>query len=607
MLSAQQIYGSGAPVAANLGEVSLGRDLKRLLPEDRFDARPLRGAGGRLTMVADARLDNRPELAAALGIATDLLATMSDSDVLLAAYEKWGEACCAHLSGAFAFVVWDADARRFVMARDAVGHRPLHYFHAARLAAFASMPKGLLALREIERAPDMTFVAQGLSDVSWEGDRSYFANISRVRPGHFAVLDREGARQYRYWDPDLVPVRLRSHEEYAEAVGERLDRAVARQMRGLDSVATHLSAGLDSAAVTTSAAIQLGDAGRVTAYTAVPHAGYSESVPGRIVDEGRHAASVAALYANIDHKTVAAETRSLLDHLHETAHLFDQPCPNLCNMGWMAAINERARSDGHAVLLTGTHGNIGFSYDGSGWSGELLRQRRWLALLRHLTAVARAGWKPVRSELREAITAVSPGLRRALTAWRGGVGYPFIAAHADLRRRRPDAASWHQSLMTAARKKWFDRIDLGNANQGMLGGWGIDWRDPTADRELLELCLAIPAGTYLHRGVPRALARSVLAGRVPPQILDERSKGLQAADWHEALERDRPRLAEAVEVLGQTESLSGILDTDRLARLVENWPRGRWNDPRTSHAYRAALLRGIAMGDFVRRASGANR
>src|SRR5439155_11182972 len=78
-------------------------------------------------------------------------------------------------------------------------------------------------------------------------------------------------------------------------------------------------------------------------------------------------------------------------------------------------------------------------------------------------------------------------------------------------------------------------IDPGNYNKGTLGGWGIDVRDPTADRRLIEFCLSVPTEQFFRGGVLRALGRDALADRVPPEVLNETRRGLQAADWHEGV------------------------------------------------------------------------
>jgi asparagine synthase (glutamine-hydrolysing) len=140
----------------------------------------------------------------------------------------------------------------------------------------------------------------------------------------------------------------------------------------------------------------------------------------------------------------------------------------------------------------------------------------------------------------------------------------------------------------------------------MLGGWDIDARDPTADRRLIEFCLSVPTEQFFRDGVPRALARTALADRVPSEVLNEKRHGLQAIDWHEGLTAARPQVVEEISRLENTPSAAHALDLPRMRRLAENWPARGWHQDDTVNQYRLALLRGISVGHFLRRASGSN-
>jgi len=150
------------------------------------------------------------------------------------------------------------------------------------------------------------------------------------------------------------------------------------------------------------------------------------------------------------------------------------------------------------------------------------------------------------------------------------------------------------------------RVDMGNYSKGILGGWGIDYRDPTVDRRLLELCWAIPEEQFLKDGVTKALVRRALAGRVAPEVLQLRGKGYQAADWHEGLTSTRDTLREEIARLKECGPAAMSIDFPRLIRLTENWPADGWQTEEVIAPYRLALLRAVSTGHFLRRASGSN-
>jgi asparagine synthase (glutamine-hydrolysing) len=151
------------------------------------------------------------------------------------------------------------------------------------------------------------------------------------------------------------------------------------------------------------------------------------------------------------------------------------------------------------------------------------------------------------------------------------------------------------------------RGDPGNGIKGVLGGWGIDSRDPTADKRLIEFCLSVPMEEYLRDGVPRALAKRALADRVPAAVLNEQKRGYQAADWHERLTAVRGEAAAEIARIETCPAAARLLDVDKMKRLVEDWPTSGWERDAVMRPYRLALLRGISAGHFLRKASGANR
>jgi asparagine synthase (glutamine-hydrolysing) len=105
----------------------------------------------------------------------------------------------------------------------------------------------------------------------------------------------------------------------------------------------------------------------------------------------------------------------------------------------------------------------------------------------------------------------------------------------------------------------------------------------------------------------RSLARRALADRLPKQVLEERRRGFQVADWHEDLVAARDSVVDELDRLDACPAAAAALDLPRLRRLMENWPSSGWERRETIMRYRYALLRGIATGHFLRRTTGSNR
>ena len=622
MLAAQEIYGRHACAQWSGGSIALGRRLMRTLPEDAFDRGPLVGGNGRYLMVADTRLDNRDELVKALEITPQHALSLCDAAILLAAIERWNEACLERLVGDYAFALWDSVDRHLLLARDPLGQRPLHYHRGTKFFAFASMPKGLHALADVPYAPDEDRIAEFLVLMPEVGAQSFFHGIDRVEPGHVVTVTATGLVARRHWQPRRCEIRLRRPEDYSEALREQLDQAVKCRIRGAEDVGAHLSGGFDSAAVASTAARLLAPSGRrVVAFTAVPRAGYDGPAPrNRIVDEGPYAAATAALYPNMEHVLIRSEGRSPLDDLDRSFFLFDRPVLNIDNIGWENSICDAARQRKLKVLLTGEAGNMGLSYNGLELLPELFRRGRWLHWWREarsLVATQRMRWRGVLART------VGPWCPAALWVWlhKSVNGYASeVGSYSAIDRRRlaeldlpARAKTRHLDLVYRPWKDGFamrlwvlQRVDMGNYNKGVLGGWQIEQRDPTADVRLLEFCLAVPTEQFLHNGVPRALARRTLANRLPKLVLDETRRGYHAADWHERLTAVRDRVAVELDRIEICAPAARTIDVRRLRRLVEDWPTAGWERDEVSSPYCLALLRAISTGHFLRRATGGN-
>lgn len=606
ILAAQSRFGTRESAAAE-GDLALGLRLHPLLPEDEFDRQPLTGGGGRFALVADLRLDNRSELADSLGVDRSRLPLLADSDLLLLALERWDEEAVPRLLGDFAFAFYDSHRRRLTLARDPLGQRPLFWHRGADFLAFASMPQGLHALDAVRRVPDEGTLLGYLGSLPRTGPNSFFDGVERVEPGHVVSLGPDRAERRRYWRPRPRPrpLGLRRFEEYVEAFRAELDSAVARRLRGAGSLAAaHLSGGWDSnATAATAARLMAGSGGRVIAFTHVP-ACFSDvgTPPNRFADESALAAATAALHPNMEHVTMASSGRSPLADLDLYASLFDRPVFNLCNHVWLSEIRAAAGAAGARVLLSGEIGNWTISAAPATLLADLLRQRRWLAWARTAWALARGR----RARLRGiAASSFGPWLPDALWDRLSGLSSAPEAALTDpVHPRLRDTVARQRP---AVRPK--DRIedateallamDWGEHRKGILGGWGIDKRDPTADPRLIDFCLSLPVDMLLSGGERRPLARAALADRVAPAVLDERRKGYQSADWHVGLSRDRDRIAGLLEEMAADDTASRLIDVEALRALVRTWPAGGWDNPRTIGAYRIGLLKGLTAGHFI--------
>jgi len=218
---------------------------------ERFACEPAELAGrgvsnGDVTLVADARLDDRTRLQSQLGASDD------DAELIMRSYQRWGDDCAAHLTGAFAFVVFDARRGVLLAARDHMGFRPLHWWWDGHRLVLASWAENVLAHPAVPRRPDAR-AAAALDEKAfgWLLEQSPFTGVRKLAPGGLMIAEpgRE-PRLSRHWTPGPRPHNgLKAPTECIEMLRETVRVAVADAVRDAEPTAAHLSGGIDSSTI----------------------------------------------------------------------------------------------------------------------------------------------------------------------------------------------------------------------------------------------------------------------------------------------------------------------------------------------------------------------
>ena len=234
------------------GAVQLGQCMLRTTPEAADEVQPWSSATGELTLVLDGRVDNPDALRGDLLSRGAVLRNRTDAELVLQAYETWGEGCADRIVGEFVFAIWDNRRKTVFAARDAAGTRNFVYFWKHGTFLFASEIKGLLALDEVPRrlneskVLDFLVVQHDRDDVTG----TFYQGILRLPAGHAMRVDAAGVKTWRYWDPANLPnLRFASMDECGEAYLEQLRVAVKCRLRSSRPVAALLSGGLDSSSI----------------------------------------------------------------------------------------------------------------------------------------------------------------------------------------------------------------------------------------------------------------------------------------------------------------------------------------------------------------------
>ena len=214
---------------------------------------PMCGPDGKFWIVFNGEIYNYRELRDQLASHGHNFKTTSDTEVILAAYKQWGEACVEHFNGMFALAIWDSTAKKIFAARDRFGEKPFYYVYIPqRLFAFASEMKALwaagLAGRRIHEETLALFTQHGQVEI---GEQTIYEGIQRLPQAHTLTLTASGHLQKRrYWDIDpRVQIESWTDQRYAEEFREHFTNSVNLRLRADVPVGSSLSGGLDSTTV----------------------------------------------------------------------------------------------------------------------------------------------------------------------------------------------------------------------------------------------------------------------------------------------------------------------------------------------------------------------
>jgi asparagine synthase (glutamine-hydrolysing) len=272
---------------------------------------------GKLTICFNGEIYNYVELREMLVARGHRFRTTSDTEVILAMYAEYGPACVEQLNGMFAFLLYDAERRQLFMARDHFGIKPLYYHATERRILFASEIKALLRHPEVRATADIESVREYVTFQFVTGNRTMFAGVRKVQPGHWQLIDIDSGRTRvaHYWEPRFRIDPYHTEEYFVVESRRLLEDAVRLQLRSDVPVGAYLSGGMDSSIVSRLASPHTGEA---------MHTFTGSFREGPEFDESRYARDVAEMCGAIMHEIVPTE-QQFVDLMPQLVYQMDEP------------------------------------------------------------------------------------------------------------------------------------------------------------------------------------------------------------------------------------------------------------------------------------------
>jgi asparagine synthase (glutamine-hydrolysing) len=507
---------------------------------------PMQSPDGALVMVFNGEIYNFVELRERLSLLGHAFATdHSDSEVLLHAYQEWGEACLEELHGMFAFGIYDRTRGKIFLARDRAGQKPLYYVLDNERFAFSSELTPLTRFGEEKVKIDPTSLAQYLMLGYVPDPRSIFSGIHKLPAAHAASLDlaTHQIETRCYWEPPFETDSDLDYGQAEELTKEYFERAVRRRLIADVPIGAFISGGIDSTLV----------AKMVVENDAPLDAAMSADFSDESMSERIWVDQVAERYGlNMSHVYLDNETAEIHE---EVLSRLDEPFD-----GGSAIPSHELYgiADGKVtVVLTGDGGDELFG--GYGRYVRFLRTERLLGILRSLRIAL-----PL---LRLAL----PFLRRSRQYWYARA----FASGDDLRtyaariskpwmtgimRHPPTSVDLLYDYVDRLRDKIEDLgvkaaqyIDFRTALPGRMlykadrlsMSRGLEVRSPFMDHELIELAFRIPSHIHFKEPDGKSLLRSLVARDMGREFVDRPKHGFgnPLSSWF-ASKQGKPLLSE---------------------------------------------------------------
>jgi asparagine synthase (glutamine-hydrolysing) len=515
------------------GPVALAHCMLRTTPEAAADTQPLVDTQRGLVLAMDGRLDNRDEL---YNLLKPRFAKQGipDSSYVLEAYLHWGDECTRYLLGDFAFAIWDLKHHRLFCARDVMGGVPFAYVLNDRLFAFASEWEALLGLPGVSAAPNEDRIAGMLVNeiVEFNDRRSWQQDILALMAGESMAVEGDGTSRINRFGK-LMPAEARSYAsdaEYQEHFLEVFGEAVRCRMRSPGKPAVMMSGGIDTAAIVAMLGRQIRDtgAGPINSYSAVDD-DFESSLESQAIHEMAGLPGFNAHSVSVPSFTGMVSEEDLVNAAWARAHPVDNSVliPVLMYLA--------ASRNGDRVMLHGACGDLTLSTPLRYVSDYLLRGQ-FLHAWRECQSASKnhvylRGGSPARNFALNASRAFVPPvlkrpIKRLLSSSRPVLETSIINPDFASRIRLVERLEAQASNLERSKAERTQQLiaSTTSISARISARFGVEARDPWADRRVVEFFLGLPIEQKVRDGWTKYLVRSTFQDDLPPAVLWRRDK-----------------------------------------------------------------------------------
>lgn len=519
---------------------------------------PFSSEDNRYQLIYNGEIYNYIELRAELEGLGWRFRTRTDTEVLLKAYQQFGEACLSKFNGMFAFVLYDSWNETLFLARDRLGIKPLYYLILGPRFYFASEVKALTIIPRFNASMNQQslfdYLVFNRTDIH---DETFLQEIRRLPKGHWATLDQTGLRMRQWWNPEEYLFNPPGHDpgHIAREIEEIMVSSVRLRMRSDVPVGSCLSGGLDSSILIGILYHHLDVRDGYQTFTA--------SFPGHPIDETRYVDLLKKRFPFKNMRTFPT-AQTALSRLKDFVYANDDPTtsPSFYSQ---YEVMRLAREHGVTVLLDGQGGDENFAgyhyFHGFNLYG-LFRERRWapfvLELLRSLIR------RQDRSAYQTFLFQILPHRvrERLLLKTVPYIQPDFFYEYIEKSRVYTgffDAPNLNYSIARHFQYKLEHLLRMEDRNSM---AFSLEARVPYLDYRLVEYLLGVSGEWKIRKGETKFLQKKALGHYTARDILERRDKigfGTPGEEWMLTGEWKRQTLKSHKELM---EAYPGIFKRD---------------------------------------------
>lgn len=512
---------------------------------------PMASVSGRYTIVFNGAVYNFVELRSILESDGFVFRGVSDTEVLLAAFEKWGvEGSVSRFFGMFAIAVWDAKLKRLSLIRDRLGIKPLFLYRDSRGFAFASELTAFHAVPGLNLSLSQAALSQYFRYLYVRAPATIYSHVVKIPPGVIVELDASSdfePRYKTYWDLQRLMLDesdrgRHSVSDLQEDLEDLIRDSVRMRMRADVPIGAFLSGGIDSTLIV--ATMRKFSTGPIHTYTV----GFDSEVH----DESRYAAEIAA-HLGTEHHSLHLSNRDLIDLVPNLSDLLSEPLGDPSHLPLFLVC--KAARDGISVALSGDGGDELFG----GYNRYVFGEKAIRSAHRIPQAVRwclGAGILTVPAHRLDKIGAlVAPGRRGGLLGTRAHkIGY-LLQAEDEWRMYDSLLSAWQvppvpsetattngnlaaSSITLGDRMMLWDQLHYLPGNLLMKTDLmsmanSMEVRVPLLDHRIVEHSWKFPIGAKIENGIGKLPLRRMLDQYVPPMMMNRPKTGFTVplSEW----------------------------------------------------------------------------